>query len=326
MKLSFRSLVQYLVLFALGVVILYFAFRDQNIAAIWQEIKAANLFWVTVSALCVIAAHILRALRWQMLFKSINYNIRLSHLYHGVMIGYLTNLIIPRLGEVTRCTVTKKTDNIPIYASIGTVVTERLFDTIILLLSGILLLVLQYNLVFSFIYKTIIINLLKIFSQLNYFWLIFTIIALLIAFFIGAYIIKRKLNRSFLKILAGLKQGFLSYHKLKQKALFIGYSLTIWFLYYLSMYLAFFAIAQTSILDFNAAFTALVFSGFAMAAPVQGGIGVFHWMVAQSLLLYGIRFNDGLAYATIIHSCQFLITIILGFTSLIIVLIKSLKK
>lgn len=326
MKLGFRSITRYLFLFILGVTLLYLAFKNQNLLSIWQEIKMANLFWVVTSAFCVVLAHVLRSLRWQMLYKSINYNINLSHAYHGVMIGYLTNLGIPRLGEITRCSTLKKTDNIPIYSSIGTVVTERLFDTLILLLSGFLMLVFQYHLVYNFIYKTIIVSVLKTINGLNYFWLAIIIIVFLTVVLAAFYFIKRKLNHSFLRILVGLRQGFLSYYKLKQKALFITYSISIWFLYYLSMYLAFYAIEQTTVLSLSAAFTALVFSGFAMAAPVQGGIGVFHWMVAQSLLLYGIHLNDGLAYATIIHSSQLLITLILGSISLIIVLTKSSKK
>jgi hypothetical protein len=89
------------------------------------------------------------------------------------------------------------------------------------------------------------------------------------------------------------------------------------------MYFAFSSIQATSGLHFNAAFTAIVFSGFAMAAPVQGGIGVFHWMVAQSLVLYGISFKDGLAYSTIIHSSQVLLILVLGSLSLFLILTKK---
>jgi len=107
--------------------------------------------------------------------------------------------------------------------------------------------------------------------------------------------------------------------------LFLVYTLGIWTFYLLSMYFAFSAIPSTSGLYFDAAFTAVVFSGFAMAAPVQGGIGVFHWVVAQALVLYGISFKDGLAYATIIHSSQVLLILFLGSISLFIVLSKKAK-
>jgi len=89
------------------------------------------------------------------------------------------------------------------------------------------------------------------------------------------------------------------------------------------MYFAFSSIPATSGLHFNAAFTAIVFSGFAMAAPIQGGIGVFHWVVAQALVLYGVLFKDGLAYATIIHSSQVLLILILGSLSLTKVVLKK---
>jgi len=312
-----KTAIKYITLFSVGIGVLYLAFRDQDLESIWLEIKSANYFWVAVSAIAVWIAHILRALRWQLLYKSIHYKVSFSNAYHAVIIGYLANLALPRFGEIGRCSIINKTEKVPMFASIGTVITERLFDVLVLFLTTIAMLVFQYDMVSDFIYNTIYINLTKKLATINYVWLIGISILFITLIAVAIYLLRQKFGKKFLRILVNLKQGFGSYGKLKQKGLFLIYTAGIWLLYLFSVYSAFFCIKATSALHLNAAFTALVFSGFAMAAPVQGGIGVFHWMVAQALVLYSISFKDGLAYATIIHSSQVVLVLILGSFSLI---------
>lgn len=310
----------------MGIGILYLAFRGQDLDGIWLEIKNAKFFWVMASVASLWIAHVLRAMRWRMLYQSITYKVGFWNTYHAVIIGYLANLALPRFGEIGRCSVMLKTEKVPMFSSIGTVITERLIDVLILLLGGMFMLVFQYDLVSDFLYKSLYLSLALKLKGLNYVSLIGITLLLMLFLFLVIYFIKKKLSKKFLRILVGLKQGFSSYGQLKNKMLFILYTFGIWFFYCLSMYLAFSSIQITSNLGFNAAFTALIFSSFAMIAPVQGGIGVFHWMVAQSLVLYTLSFKDGLAYATIIHSSQILLTLILGSLSLLIVLTKRQKE
>ncbi|KQR69669.1 lysylphosphatidylglycerol synthase transmembrane domain-containing protein [Pedobacter sp. Leaf176] len=321
-----KSALKYIVLFLLGLGVLYFAFRGQDLNKIWQEIRNANFLWVAISTISVWLAHVLRAMRWRMLYQSINYKVSFWHTYHAVIIGYLANLALPRFGEIGRCSVILKTEKVPMFASIGTVITERLVDVLVLLLSGLLLLTFQYELVSDFLYNTLYSSTADKIKSLNYFWIIglFVLVVLLIT--LMSYLIRKKLGRKFLRVFVGLRQGFNSYRKLNNKPLFMIYTFGIWFFYWLSLYLAFSAFQITSGLGFNAAFTSLVFSSFAMIAPVQGGIGVFHWMVAQALVLYSVTFKDGLAYATIIHSSQLLLILILGGLSLFSVLLMSKNK
>ncbi|WP_158544333.1 lysylphosphatidylglycerol synthase transmembrane domain-containing protein [Pedobacter miscanthi] len=323
MTFDLKTAVRYIILFLIGVGVLYLAFRGQDLGKIWQEIKTANYFWVTISALAVLIAHVLRALRWQMLYKSIHYKVSFLNAYHAVMIGYLANLALPRFGELGRCSVIHKAEKVPMFASIGTVITERLFDVLMLFLTSLAMIVFQYDIVSDFLYNTIYLNLVKKLNSLNYWWLVGCGILILALIALAIYFLRKKVSKKFLRIFVSLRQGFGSYGKLRQKGLFLTYTLGIWIFYSLSMYFAFSSIQATSGLHFNAAFTAIVFSGFAMAAPVQGGIGVFHWMVAQSLVLYGISFKDGLAYSTIIHSSQVLLIFILGSLSLFLVLAKK---
>ncbi|MNK26307.1 hypothetical protein D3C87_446400 [compost metagenome] len=323
MTFDLKTALKYIILFLIGVGVLYLAFRGQDLGKIWEEIKGADFFWVIVSSFAVWIAHVLRALRWQMLYRSIQYNVGFWNAYHAVIIGYLANLALPRFGEIGRCSVINKAEKVPMFASIGTVITERLFDVLVLLLTSVAMLVFQYDIVSDFLYDTLYLNLVKKLSAINYLWLLAIGIAIVLLIVIAIYLLRQKFSQKFLRIFVSLRQGFGSYSKLKQKGLFLSYTLGIWVFYSLSMYFAFSSIPATSGLHFNAAFTTIVFSGFAMAAPIQGGIGVFHWVVAQALVLYGVLFKDGLAYATIIHSSQVLLILILGSLSLTRVVLKK---
>nr|WP_251029763.1 MULTISPECIES: lysylphosphatidylglycerol synthase transmembrane domain-containing protein [unclassified Pedobacter] len=313
-------------MFLIGIGVLYLAFRGQDLGKIWQEIKTANYFWVITSAFAVWIAHVLRALRWQMLYKSIHYKVSFWNAYHAVIIGYLANLALPRFGEIGRCSVIHKAEKVPMFASIGTVITERLFDVLVLFLTSIAMVTFQYDIVSDFLYNVIYLNLVEKLGAINYLWLVGIGLVILSFILVAIYFLRQKFSNKFLRIFVSLRQGFGSYSKLKRKGLFLTYTLGIWLFYSLSMYFAFSSIQATSGLHFNAAFTAIVFSGFAMAALVQGGIGVFHWMVAQSLVLYSISFKDGLAYSTIIHSSQVLLILLLGCLSLMLILFKKRNR
>lgn len=310
----------------IGVGVLYLAFQGQDLKRIWLEIKTANLFYVIISSLSVWFAYVLRALRWQMLYGAIHYKVNFWNVYHGVIIGYLANLALPRFGEVVRCSVMQRTEKVPIFSSLGTVITERLFDVLVLLLTGLAMLIFQYDLVFDFLDHHLYHSIANRLSQVNYIWLMAFGILLMMLSGATFYFLRRSVNKKLLRIFVSLRQGFGSYRKMKNKWSFLLYTFGIWSFYLISMYFCFSALPSTSNLHVNAAFTALVFSGFAMAAPVQGGIGVFHWMVAQSLVLYAVSFKDGLAYATIIHSSQILLILILGCLSLFLTLIKPRSK
>jgi len=324
--LDLKTALKYLILFLIGVGVLYLAFRGQDLGKIWEEIKGADFFWVIASSCAVWIAHVLRAGRWQMLYRSIHYKVGFWNAYHAVIIGYLANLALPRFGEIGRCSVINKAEKVPMFAAIGTVITERLFDVLVLFSTGLAMLVFQYDIVSDFLYRTIYLNVANKLSSINYFWLVSFGVLSVFLIFLAVYFLKQKLSKKMLRVFVNLGEGFGSYGKLQQKSLFLAYTFGIWLFYYLSVYLAFSAIPATANMPYQAAFTAIVFSGFAMAAPVQGGIGVFHWMVAQSLVLYGVSFKDGLAYATIIHSAQVLVILLLGSVSLFVILTKSTNQ
>jgi uncharacterized membrane protein YbhN (UPF0104 family) len=251
----------------------------------------------------------------------------LTNTFSAVLIGYLANLAFPRMGEVSRCGVINKTDQIPIVKLIGTVVAERLIDLLMLGFIIFLAIAIQFGLLSDFLYNNLLIKLTR--SE-GYFTLLVFASCMLILMLVLFYIFKKreklgiwyKIHKFYLDI----KSGIFSIKAMGNKAGFIAYSILIWLMYGISVYLCFFALKATAELGPVVALSTLVFSSLAMIAPVQGGIGAFHWMVSEGLTIYGIERSEGLAFALLLHSFQTLIILFTGSISLILLFINSPKK
>ncbi len=316
----------------MAVILLWFAFRGQNIKEIWHHLLNANYAWVLASVLVSILAHYVRGLRWKMLIEPLGYKPKSSNMFHSVMIGYLANLAVPRMGEVSRCGVLNRTDKIPLNALIGTVIIERIMD--VLFLIGILMLsvLIEYSTIHEFLFTNIINPFLGKFQNASSSVLILFLLMLTGA--IAIYLLKiyhRKLlsNKIYNKIwglLLGFKDGVLSILKLEQKGLFIFYSIFIWAMYTLSTWMCFFAIEPTSNLSMGSAIFIMAVGGLGMSAPVQGGIGAYEAAIQLALLVYGINSADGLIYATLNHSSQILSILFVGSISLLFIFINYKKN
>lgn len=327
MKRSYYSVLKYLILFVAGIGLLFIAFKGQDFTKLILDLQKANYNWIFASILVGAMAHILRAYRWRMMINTLGYGRpALLNTILAVFTGYLANLAFPRMGEVSRCGVLHKTDNIPLVKLIGTVVAERIIDVLMLFLITLAGILIQFNLLSEFIYKNVLIKLNSQSAGSGVLMLTILLISLIIAAIV--LIIRKMRPGIFLKIfdlISDIQSGILSVRTINYKGLFIFYSLSIWGLYGLSAYLSFFALKSTAELGFTEAISTLIFSSFAMIAPVQGGIGAYHWMVSEGLTIYGIAKSDGLTYALITHSAQTLIVLLGGSISLIMLFIRSSK-
>ena len=328
MKTRIVSAVKYLLLLLLAVSLLFLAFRGQNLEQLSADLKSANYGWVILSTLACLLAHLFRAYRWQMLIKTLEYSPpSIITTFQAVMIGYLANLALPRMGEITRCGAIHKTNNIPADKLIGTVIIERLTDVFMLMLVISLAIMLQFELIFKFLNQHIFSFIASKTSGSGFIFIIIALVMVSVALVIFA--IKKsnfKVPGRLITLWQGLSKGLTSFYTLENKWGYVLYSILIWFFYYLSTYLCLFAISTTAHLSIYAALSILVFGSLGMIVPVQGGIGAFHFMVAEGLVLYAIKKSDGLAYATIIHSSQTLLILVIGGISLILMFTSSSKK
>lgn len=312
--------------------LLWLAFRGQNLEQIAFDLKNANYFWVLASVIVSVFAHYIRALRWNMLIQPLGFKPSNSNTFHAVMIGYLANLAVPRMGEVSRCGVLNRSDKIPLNNLIGTVIVERIIDVIFMLSILALSILIQFKQIFGFINENIFKNLINKLPSSTF---IIVFILIIIVTVITFYFLAKKYHQSFLRftfyqkiwnVLLGFKDGIVSVIKMENKWKFIFFSILIWMFYIISTYLCYFAIEATSGLTFISAIFIMAIGGLGMAAPVQGGIGAFEASVQLGLLVYGIDASSGLSYATLSHSSQILSILVLGSISLIYIFAKYRKS
>lgn len=236
----------------------------------------------------------------------------------SVMIGYLMNLAFPRMGEVSRCGVMARYEKISFSKLLGTVVAERAVDMVSLLVLLGIVIVSQFRQVLSFINKNPEIQG-KLEALVTSPILIFGILGLLLLVFIFRTTLKgTTFYKKLVGVLRNLKEGFISIGAIKQKGWFLFHSAAIWILYYLMLYAVFFAFDFTSGLSPIAALTTFVLASFGMVAPVQGGIGAWHFMAIEGLALYGVVYENAVIFAFVAHASMTLMMIIMGLLSLLV--------
>ena len=301
----------------LGLVLLFYAFKNIQLDDFLSKLDQTRYEWVIGSMLLSSLAYVSRAYRWQLLLRAADQKVSTFRLTLAVFVGYLANLAFPRLGEVVRCAVLKKTNQIPVSLSIGTVVTERIIDSLVLLFFLIIALLLEFDLIVTYfenIFSTYHIPLDGI---------IYAALTLLMIFSILVLVILRThtpLSQRTKKMASEVLKGILTIKSIQSKSLFLITTTVMWLTYFLMSYMIFFALEETSSLSLTAGFMLLVSGGIALALPVQGGIGTYHAMIAMMLGLYGIENTTGLFLATLLHSSQILSVVIFGGISLVITL------
>ena len=313
---------------------MYFAFKGISFEKLVQNLKSVNYWWILLSLFFAFLAYIARAHRWNIIIEPLNYHPTLAHTLYSLMVGYLANFAFPRIGEITRCATLAKKDKIPVDKLIGTVIIERAVDLLSLLILLVLLLLLRMDTFGAFLGNNVFIPLSeKISNTLGFSWFIWILIAGSFLGFIALYFIFRerlaeivmvnKVKNMVKGVLSGLKTVYL----MKRRWEFIFYSILIWIFYLLMTWVAVFALPATSGLKLIDGLFILVIGGLGMSAPVQGGIGAYHWIVSRGLAsVYAfVTIEDGLVYATITHGSQAIFAILLGSLSLIFLVSRKSK-
>jgi glycosyltransferase 2 family protein len=279
-----------------------------------------------------LGAHWSRAVRWGLLLEPVvGHRPGVTNTLLGVLTGYFANLLIPRLGEVTRCGTLNRLDGVPVNVSFGTVVAERIFDVLMLLALIGLTFLLEFGRLSAFFtdFFSAKLGLSKLADNGTGLLLVGgLLVAGAVVVWFGFRRVQTVLERSpvYLKVrqfAIGLLDGLLSVRKLQNPGLFIFHTLLIWTLYYLMTWVLFFAMPKTAGLGPLAALTILVMGSIGMAAPTQGGLGAFNIMVGSALVLYGLTTQDGQTLATLMLLSQWAFVILYGGISFLIVLSRQ---
>ena len=288
---------------------------NEQKAAIWQSFLEADYWWVIACVLCSLLSHLVRALRWQLLFKPIGYRPGLSNTFGSVIVAYLGNLAFPRAGEVMRCATLRSSEEIPLEKSLGTVVTERIIDLIafaIIVLIGMLAMFGQAK---DWLYNTLSE---KFDSLPNMALLIVVAVGLLLmAFVLYKFFWKKLLHIALFKkindLVLGMVDGVKSIFHMgtKNTILFLFYSALIYLLYILGGLIIFHAFGETSWIGMRGAFVVYLFGSVGMTFS-QGGIGVYPVLVQLALAIYGVSMEVGTACGWLLWGSQQAAVILVG--------------
>ncbi|MEJ8757605.1 lysylphosphatidylglycerol synthase transmembrane domain-containing protein [Pontibacter sp. H259] len=317
------SFLKYSLLLGVSAFLMWYALKELDFEKLWAELQNANYGWVALSLVMGVAAYLSRAYRWQMQIKPTGYNPSLANTYNAMMVGYVANLVLPRMGEVVRCSMLRRSDGLPVNKGFGTVIAERFVDMLMLLLAlGITLLV-EFNQIKDFLWELLsskYSNLQQTVNQLYWLAGIMLVLGIVLILVGYRYLNKLRQNNYFQKgelFVRGMLQGVFSITKLDNQASFWGHTFFVWLMYYGMSLVVFYALPGTSHLSYGAALSVLVVGSLGMAAPVQGGVGVYHLLVQATLLLYGVPKEAGMAYALLAHTSQTLLVVLMGVLSFI---------
>ncbi|MBO7602040.1 MAG: flippase-like domain-containing protein [Bacteroidaceae bacterium] len=313
MNKSLKKSLQTVLPIVLGAFVLYFVYRDYDFSRIGEVLLyEVSWDWMALSLLFGILSHVFRGLRWEQTLRPLGEHPPKSNCIDAIFISYAANLIIPRMGELTRCGVLNKADGVNFSKALGTVVTERIIDGACVLLITAVTFLLQMPIFIRFFNETGT----KVPSWshlLSTPWSYVTLFCIIGAAFLLYYIIKVfGLPRKVKALFWGMWKGVLSIGKVDNPPLFVLYTILIWVSYLLHFYLAFFCFDFSADLGILAGLVMFVGGTFAVIVPTPNGAGPWHFAVITMMMLYGISAADAATFALIVHAIQTLLVIILG--------------
>lgn len=305
---------------AAGILLLWIAFRSVDFESLKDSLTGAHYEWLAVSVLFGVIAYLSRARRWMILINPLGHNPGFWNTFHSMMSGYLANLALPRVGEITRCMALGKKENIPVDQLIGTVVIERTIDflSMIVIMFGVFFT--SGSRIRDYLNEAIMDpfrkKVLVAFGSTWILWAVIIILSALSIFLLVRYKKRLRTIRFFSKmfdVARGVINGFRTILKLKRGWEFTFHTMLIWFSYAMMTWVVVFSLDSTSHLSFSNSLFILVIGSLAMSAPVQGGVGAFHYFVSRGIaFVEGVSIEDASAYAILTHESQLLLVLVLG--------------
>jgi glycosyltransferase 2 family protein len=326
-----KGILQFIILLSIGLAFIWFSLRKittEEKTSIINAFKTADYSWVLLSMVISFFSHSIRAYRWNLLLEPTGHRVNLLNSNCYVFVGYLANYGIPRMGEVTRCSLATKYDKVPFQVALGTVITERIVDLLIFVLIFFLTLAVQFSKLKGLAEEYIFKGLREKFASGSSAVIILCAIVLVlaVAIFLSRKKIASLLTGKIGSIIKGMVEGLVSVGKLKRPLLFISLSLLIWCCYFYSLYTCLFAIPGTAGLGHRECLTLLLFGTIGvMFSP--GGLGAYPAIVGGILAVtYAVDAVSAFAVPWLSWGSQFIVIVITGIISLIVLPIYNRNK
>ena len=310
MKDSHKKILQTLVGLAIGGAFLYFTLKGKNLGEIVDSLMQANISWMLMSGVMLLVVFLLRSLRWEIILHSSDMNAKKRDVMLALLLGYFVNSFTPKVGEIIRCTNLKRNYGFSIPAMLGTVVTERIYDVLVLIL----------GLLFFGFYE---VERLGVFFEqagqgigatflgkdfLVYGFLTFVVVLIL------TYVFRHKLKKyrlfgMFYNFVSEMYQAVVKTFRLKKYNLFLLYTLLIWVALVLMNYCFLKALPETDNFSMYFAMAVLFVGGIGWAIPVPAGIGTTHFFILQLFIAFSLSESAGVSFGILSNGLNLVFTL-----------------
>ncbi|MCW3083200.1 MAG: hypothetical protein JWP12_566 [Bacteroidetes bacterium] len=326
MKKQLTNVVKFLFFLGIGALLIWLAVRNktaEELNNIKLAIQKANYFWIVLSIVVSGLSHYFRAARWKILLAPLGHKPKTSNAFFSVMSGYLANLAVPRLGEVTRCGLLNEYEKVPFVQGFGTVIAERAIDVVCLLILFFLTLGIEFKKISGIANDLIFANVAAKFNSLTQKSMFMTVALTVLILAVAGFFYFRKKIQALMSgkikgFIGGLWDGLLSVKKVDRPIAFIVYTVLIWLMYILQVYVCFFAFSELSHLSFIVGIVITVFGSIAIIV-VPGGTGMYQIIVIQILTtVYFISEPSSFAFAWAVWASQIFLILCAGLISLIL--------
>lgn len=328
MNVNFRRIIKYLLSVVIAVVLLWASFADVEWDNFVKGFSDCRWGFVLLSMAAGAAAFWVRALRWRRLLLPIDGSVSRTTVFNGINIANLANFALPRLGEFVRCGLVvrrSKEEKVSFKNVLGTVLLERIWELLVMLLLLALVVLLRMDRFGDFFYNEIWLSVLGRFDSNVWLLLVASVAALCLCIWgVWALRSKSKLCGKIVSLFKGIFQGFASCMKMEHKWLFFAYTVLIWLMYWFMLANIMWALPATENLGMIDALFLSLIGGLGFVVPVPGGIGAYHFIVSTCLFaIYGIPMHVGLVFATLSHSSQAITQIVFGIGSYVYETVKK---
>lgn len=306
----------------LGAVILYWIYAEFDFSQVYVAFAGMDMTWFVVSLLFGVFSHVLRGWRWVLALAPLGYFPRKDNCVYSIFIAYAANLVLPRVGEVSRCVVLDRYDAVPFAQSLGTVVTERLIDTVMVVLITVVAVALQWPVFCDFLSSAGGgIGFLSL-SSMGGTALVAVALLVVVALL---FLLLRKISlwSRVKNFFAHFVEGVTSLARMEKGWLFVVETIGIWFCYFMQFYLCFFCFDFSSELSLQAGLLLFVAGSIAVVVPTPNGAGPWHFAVISIMVIYGLSAADASLFALIVHSTQTLLVALLGIYGIAMLQIKN---
>lgn len=315
--------IQYIFFLGLGIGLVWWQFHSMlpsEKSNFSKSLREAN-YLVVIPVICMaLLSYLARSQRWLIMMEPMGYTPKSSNAFCSTMIGYLVNMFVPRLGEIVKCSVLSRYEKIPVDKLIGTVVVERIFDVVCYIIVICITLATQFKAMQKFIHHNIEND-----ANAGFNWIkliaIIAIILLVILLFRWIFIIFRtnRVVKKIQQIFFNLKEGIFTIKNMKRPKAFLAYTVFMWGMYLLEIYVGFYALKATMGLGIGTACSALTLATLAMII-LPGGFGAFPIFITKVLLIYQINAIDGKAFGWLMWGVSTCINLIIGLLCLLIII------